>query len=108
MKTTTTTSTTYVPTGTNAEPNYHEYCWYRLPCGICTRTNEFCPLSGNSKVTPSWLSGTIVYTNATGTGTTDATSCMQSKNDVWHVDLDGKRFSTFSDKVERALKEVQE
>lgn len=55
MKTTTTTSTTYVPTGTNAEPNYHEYCWYRLPCGICTRTNEFCPLSGNSKVTPSWL-----------------------------------------------------
>lgn len=46
MKTTTTTSTTYVPTGTNAEPNYREYCWYRLPCGICTGTNEFCPLGG--------------------------------------------------------------
>ena len=25
--------------------NYGEYCGYRLPCGICTRTNQICPLS---------------------------------------------------------------
>lgn len=80
-----------VPTGTNAEPNYYEYCWYRLPCGICTRTNEFCPFSGNS-IHVDWNTPT----------------CTQSKDDVWYVDLDSQRFSTFSDKVERALKEVQE
>lgn len=21
-----------------------EFCWYRLPCGICTKTNSMCPL----------------------------------------------------------------
>ena len=26
--------------------NYTNYCSYRLPCGICQRTNSICPLSG--------------------------------------------------------------
>lgn len=26
------------------EFNYSQYCAYRLPCGICTRTNMQCPL----------------------------------------------------------------
>jgi len=25
--------------------NYSVYCSFRLPCGVCTRTNSFCPLS---------------------------------------------------------------
>ena len=28
-------------------PNeYHQYCWYRLPCGVCTRTNSLCIYCG--------------------------------------------------------------
>ena len=25
--------------------NYSKFCWHRLPCGICTKTNSMCPLS---------------------------------------------------------------
>lgn len=25
-----------------------QYCQYRLPCGICTRTNSMCPLITNT------------------------------------------------------------
>lgn len=32
---------------------YSQYCAYRLPCGICTRTNSYCPLSNGMEVT--WL-----------------------------------------------------
>ena len=24
--------------------NYSKFCWHRLPCGICTKTNSMCPL----------------------------------------------------------------
>ena len=34
--------------------NYDQFCFYRLPCGICTRTNAYCPLAGNTIVTPTW------------------------------------------------------
>ena len=34
--------------------NYTNYCSYRLPCGICQRTNSICPLSGNGTWTPTW------------------------------------------------------
>ena len=27
--------------------NYNQYCLHRLPCGICTRTNQMCPIVGN-------------------------------------------------------------
>lgn len=34
--------------------DYSQYCAYRLPCGICTRTNSYCPLfSGIIDVT--WM-----------------------------------------------------
>lgn len=42
--------------------NYTNYCTYRLPCGICQRTNSVCPLSGGI-CTPTW-------TISTGTPTT--------------------------------------
>ena len=54
----TSTSSTYtIPNSTIGDLNYSQYCLYRLPCGICTRTNSICPLSGNCITTPSW--GTI-------------------------------------------------
>lgn len=31
--------------------NYGEYCAYRLPCGVCVRTNGYCPISGGIDVT---------------------------------------------------------
>ena len=31
--------------------NYAQYCAYRLPCGICQRTNAVCPLSANTITT---------------------------------------------------------
>lgn len=67
---TTTTSGTNV---TNAEPNYHEYCWYRLPCGICTRTNSMCPL-GKAEI--SWevtCDPSVTYS--------------KNKDDDWFVNL---------------------
>ena len=27
--------------------NYSQYCFNRLPCGICTITQQMCPLVGN-------------------------------------------------------------
>lgn len=32
--------------------NYGQYCFNRLPCGVCTRTNQMCPFSGNSNTDP--------------------------------------------------------
>lgn len=26
------------------EDNYSQYCWNRLPCGLCRLTNAMCPL----------------------------------------------------------------
>lgn len=36
--------------------NYTNYCSYRLPCGICQKTNSICPLSGGTlaSVTSAW------------------------------------------------------
>ena len=45
-----TTSTTTTGYG------YQQYCYNRLPCGICTRTNSMCPLNTNINVT--WTCGT--------------------------------------------------
>ena len=36
--------------------NGAEVCLYRLPCGICTRTNQYCPLNTNT-AGPVWTSG---------------------------------------------------
>ena len=36
-------------TGSNtAQSSQYYYCTYRLPCGICTRTNMQCPLMTNT------------------------------------------------------------
>ena len=36
------------PTTTNNyTDNYTNYCFNRLPCGICTITQKMCPLVGN-------------------------------------------------------------
>lgn len=43
--------------------NYGQYCFNRLPCGICTRTNSYCPLGGNQPI--------ITWTTATSTGGND-------------------------------------
>ena len=74
METTSTSKTYTIPDGSTLGsigdiPNYSQYCFYRLPCGICTRTNEFCPLNCNGKGTamPSWFPGTVVYTTGSGT-----------------------------------------
>ena len=34
--------------------DYTNYCWLRLPCGICERTNSMCPLVGNARIEPTW------------------------------------------------------
>ena len=64
-------------TGVN---NYTNYCNFRLPCGICQRTNSICPLSGGI-CTPTWTTCT------TGTAGTDdyrevtcATGTKESEN----------------------------
>lgn len=50
--------------------NYNNnYCFNRLPCGICTRTNSFCPLGGQYNVTPTWGS---TITTGTGNGPINA------------------------------------
>lgn len=38
------TSITFNPSNTNFTFNPANHCWYRLPCGICTRTNQMCPM----------------------------------------------------------------
>ena len=40
--------------------NYTNYCSYRLPCGICQRTNSICPLSDGTW-TPTWTSVTSAW-----------------------------------------------
>jgi len=73
-KETGTASGGFAPTGTSAEPNYYEYCWYRLPCGICTRTNSMCPL-GKGEIT--WDYNKVTC----GSG-------VSSVSSDWYVSLD--------------------
>lgn len=42
------------------------YCWYRLPCGICQRTNQICPLMSNGGWEISWTTETGETENAEG------------------------------------------
>ena len=44
--------------------NYDNYCFWRLPCGICQRTNQVCPRPGYPG-TPH-----ITWTSSTGTTAT--------------------------------------
>ena len=133
MKTTTTTSTNssnfnfdynketgtlsggFAPSGTSAEPNYYEYCWYRLPCGICTRTNSMCPL-GKGEVT--WEYNKI--TCDSNSGISGVASSKSTKSGDWWVSLDATSAnvpstptagfsSEFNEKdIDSILKKVQE
>lgn len=53
------------------------YCWHRLPCGICERTNQQCPKAGNQfyyqgiQTNPCGGLSTTA-TTATGSGETKA------------------------------------
>ena len=40
--------------------NYTYYCNFRLPCGICQKTNSICPAQG---MTPTWTSRTTAEDN---------------------------------------------
>ena len=37
---------------TNTISTYGDYCTFRLPCGICIRTNSYCPIAGNTISSP--------------------------------------------------------
>ena len=52
------------------EPNY---CWHRLPCGICDRTNQQCPKAGNQF----YYHG--IQTNPCGGLSTTATNSSETK-----------------------------
>ena len=39
-------------TNTVNNQTYAAYCSFRLPCGICTRTNSYCPIAGNTFSSP--------------------------------------------------------
>lgn len=34
--------------------NPGQYCWERLPCGICIRTNQMCPIAGGNYPIITW------------------------------------------------------
>lgn len=58
-------NTTGAPTANST--TYSQYCSFRLPCGICTRTNSICPLG--SGWTAWWQMPQSVPTITTQTGT---------------------------------------
>ena len=85
-------------TGT-ASTTYSQYCSFRLPCGICTKTNSICPLGSGwtagwqtTPYSPWWGIYPPTVTNPTITTQTGTTVKAEydRKNDV---DLDGQRFS---------------
>lgn len=50
--------------------DYSQYCAYRLPCGVCTRTNSYCPL----------FSGTIDVTCITESTSVTVNSVVERKD----------------------------
>ena len=41
-------SVTGINTSCYGTGGFGQYCFNRLPCGICTRTNMMCPIAGNT------------------------------------------------------------
>ena len=65
-------------TTTTSYENYQQYCMYRLPCGICTRTNSMCPLQ--NQVT--WnISSTNISSTQPTTADTFAAGQRGKKNE---------------------------
>ena len=50
--------------GTGVNP-YTEYCWERLPCGLCQRTNAPCPYAGNQQTEITCAGNRLTYANGT-------------------------------------------
>lgn len=45
----------YKPSKTTADPPDNvQYCWERLPCGVCRRTNQPCPYGGHNQYDIVW------------------------------------------------------
>lgn len=42
--------------GTSTADSYSNYCSYRLPCGVCIRTNAMCPKQYSPSIT--WTTST--------------------------------------------------
>lgn len=63
--------------------NYSQYCTYRLPCGICSRTNSYCPIF-NGTVDITWTP------ESTGTGVT-VNSVATTKDDRKAIDEEIER-----------------
>ena len=64
--------------------NYTNYCFYRLPCGICQRTNSICPFSGGicapTWTTPTFTTSTVAPTTPQWGETTCTTGTKESEN----------------------------
>ena len=58
--------------------SYNEWGSWRLPCGICQRTNSICPMSGGWNINPTWT----IKTDSITTGTIDAETAGQLKTKV--------------------------
>jgi hypothetical protein len=69
-KTTNKYQTTTATTSTVTNNSYRYYCTYRLPCGICTRTDSYCPLT-HTLPDITWSTPTITCTS-TGSGGYDS------------------------------------
>ena len=42
---------------------YNQYCSFRLPCGVCSKTGCFCPFpNGNMPIYPTWVGPTCSST----------------------------------------------
>lgn len=53
-------STTGNTTGFYQEyPYFNTTCSHLLPCGICDRTNTFCPIHGTRPYEPTWTTNSI-------------------------------------------------
>ena len=58
-------------TGTATSYTYSQYCSFRLPCGICTRTNTTCPIAiPTTPYSPWWGIYPPTITTQTGTSAT--------------------------------------
>ena len=70
-------TTTGAPTANST--TYSQYCSFRLPCGVCTRTNSICPLA--SGWTPWWQMPQYqtVPTVTTQTGTSVTSEYLPTK-----------------------------
>lgn len=39
---------------TNYYPIYSNVCMFRLPCGLCSRTMQTCPMGDNGNIKVTW------------------------------------------------------